>query len=261
MQNAIRLFFFAAKIYQLLPYFFYLCYDIENLIRPLRGYYMQQAGASEAVENFIKSVYMLQQQHERASTNALKDVLNISAPSVTDMAKRLVEIGLVDYVKYQGVKLTEKGEAMALNLVRRHRLIELYLAQELGYALHEVHEEADNLEHAVSDRFILAVDAKLGYPQFDPHGDPIPHIDGTITRRNLSPLSQLPLATPARVSRLISSDPQMLQHTVDRGFSLNTEVEVTARDPFEGPLTIRVENQQTVIGYNVAESILVEVMS
>ncbi|MDQ7028139.1 MAG: metal-dependent transcriptional regulator [Anaerolineae bacterium] len=222
---------------------------------------MQQVGKSESVDDFVKAVYMLQQEHERASTNALKDALDISAPSVTDMAKRLVEIGLVDYVKYQGVKLTEKGEAMALNLVRRHRLIELYLVRELGYALHEVHEEADNLEHAVSDRFILAIDAKLGHPKFDPHGDPIPHSDGTITRRNLRPLSQLPLATLARVSRLISTDTQMLQHTIDRGFALNTEVEVTARDPFEGPLTITVGSQQTVIGFNVAESILVEVMS
>jgi len=195
------------------------------------------------------------------STNALKDMLNITAPSVTDMAKRLAEGGLLDYVKYQGVKLTEKGEVMALNLIRRHRLLELYLVQELGYALHEVHDEADKLEHAVSDRFIAAIDTKLGNPEFDPHGDPIPTEDGTIKRRELCPLSELPLATPARVSQLIANDSDMLQHTLDRGFALHTEVEVTARDPFEGPLTVKLGEQQTVIGHQVAESILVEVVS
>jgi DtxR family transcriptional regulator, Mn-dependent transcriptional regulator len=222
---------------------------------------MEQIGASESVENFVKAVYVLQQAGERVSTNALKDALNISAPSVTDMAKRLVDNGLVDYVKYQGVKLTEAGENLALILIRRHRLIELYLVQELDYALHEVHQEAEKLEHSVSDRFIEAIDAKLGHPEFDPHGDPIPDTDGMMIRRDLCPLSELPLATPARVSRLVSTDNQMLQHTIDRGFALNTEVEVTARDPFEGPLTVKMGDQQTIIGFNVAESILVEVVS
>jgi DtxR family transcriptional regulator, Mn-dependent transcriptional regulator len=227
---------------------------------------MQPTGSSKSVQDFIKAVYALQQnllpdEEKGVSTNALKDVLNITAPSVTDMAKRLAESGLIDYVKYQGVKLTEKGEAMALKLIRTHRLIELYLVQELGYALHEVHDEADKLEHAVSERFIAAIDAKLGHPQFDPHGDPIPDAHGLITRRELCPLSELPLATPARVSQLIANDSDMLQHTLDRGFALHTEVEVTARDPFEGPLTVKLGEQQTVIGHQVAESILVEVVS
>src|SRR5215213_1169607 len=161
---------------------------------------MQPSGSSESVQDFIKAVYALQQklppgEEKGVSTNALKDVLDITAPSVTDMAKRLAEGGLLDYVKYQGVRLTEKGQAMALTLIRRHRLIELYLVQELQYALHEVHDEADKLEHAVSDRFIAAIDAKLGNPEFDPHGDPIPTEDGMITRRELCPLSELPLDT------------------------------------------------------------------
>jgi DtxR family Mn-dependent transcriptional regulator len=227
---------------------------------------MQPTGSSESVQDFIKAVYALQQklppdEEKGVSTNALKDVLDITAPSVTDMAKRLAESGFIDYVKYQGVRLTEKGMAMALTLIRRHRLIELYLVQELNYALHEVHDEADKLEHAVSDRFIAAIDTKLGNPEFDPHGDPIPTEDGMITRRELCPLSELPLDTPARVSRLISHDSNMLQHTLDRGFALHTEVQVTARDPFEGPLTVKLGEQQTVIGHQVAESILVEVVS
>ncbi|MGJ3238696.1 MAG: metal-dependent transcriptional regulator [Anaerolineae bacterium] len=222
---------------------------------------------SQAVENFIKAVYVLQSEHThnaskedmRVSTNALKTALEISAPSVTDMAQRLVENGLVDYRKYRGVRLTDKGEALALNLIRRHRLIELYLVRELGYELHEVHDEAEELEHAVSDRFIEAINTKLGAPEFDPHGDPIPDVDGTFTRRELQPLSELPITTRGHVSRFISTDSEMLQHTLDRGFLLDKPIEVLARDPFNGPITVQLGEQQTTIGYMVAETILVEV--
>lgn len=232
---------------------------------------MPKNGPSASVENFVKAIYFLQQQLEqeteeideaelRVATNALSVALNISAPSVTDMAKRLVENGLVDYLKYQGVRLTEAGTDLALKLIRRHRLIELYLVNELGYELHEVHKEAEELEHSVSDRFIEAIDLKLGKPQFDPHGDPIPSAAGIMTERDLRPLSQLPLATPARVSRFLSDDDQMLQHTLDRGFQLDAKVEVLARDPYQGPLTIHLNGNERVIGYLLAQTILVEVL-
>lgn len=221
---------------------------------------------SESVENFVKAVYVLQSElndkhndaESRVSTNALKEALAITAPSVTDMAQRLVENGLVDYRKYRGVRLTEAGEALALKLIRRHRLIELYLVRELAYELHEVHDEAETLEHAVSDRFIEAINAKLGQPEFDPHGDPIPDADGIFTRRELHPLSELSVAARGRVSRFISTDSDMLQHTLDRGFVLGESVEIIARDPFQGPITVQVGDEQAVIGYTVAETILVE---
>ncbi len=219
---------------------------------------------TRAVENFLKAVYVLQQNlphgEDRVSTNALKDALQKSAPSVTDMAQRLTESKLIDYEKYYGVRLTETGSAIALKIIRRHRLIELYLVSELSYALHEVHDEAEELEHTVSDRFIQAIAEKLGNPQFDPHGDPIPAPDGTIQSRNLQPLSELALATPARVSRLMAETPDKLQHTLDRGFTLNTIVEIVARDPFEGPLTIKLHDGQTIIGHTLAAVILVEVV-
>lgn len=213
---------------------------------------------SKAVEDFLKAIYRLQQGMERVSTNALKDSLSISAPSVTDMAQRLVESGLIDYRKYYGVRLTEEGESIALKIIRRHRLIELYLVQELGYDLHEVHDEAEALEHAVSDRFVDALNEKLGAPSFDPHGDPIPAEDGTIALRELYHLTELPLHTPARVSRLTAHDADMLQHTLDKGFHLEALVTVIARDPFNGPLTLRVGGVDVVLGYFVADSILVE---
>lgn len=217
---------------------------------------------SRSVEDFIKAVYTLQQESERdeqrVSTNALARALSISAPSVTDMAQRLVDQSLVDYVKYYGVALSEKGEALALKIIRRHRLIELYLVQELGYKLHEVHDEADALEHSVSDRFVEAIAQKLNHPEFDPHGDPIPGPDGTLSRRNLQPLTDIPLHTPARVSRFISSNNEMLQHTLDQGFKLKLPVQVVNRAPFEGPVTVDLNGDEIIIGHTVAAGILVE---
>lgn len=213
---------------------------------------------SESVDDFLKAVYTLQQDADRVSTNTLRDRLDITAPSVTDMAQRLVAAGLVDYQKYGGVILTPEGERHALKVIRRHRLIELYLVRELGYELHEVHEEAERLEHAVSERFIEAIARKLGNPELDPHGDPIPTEDGTIAQRSLLPLSRLPEHILATVSRLEGRNPEMLQHILDRGFKLESQVEVLTRDPFEGPITARVDGNERIVGHQVAECIFVE---
>ena len=213
---------------------------------------------TRSVEDFLKAVYVLQQQMERVSTNALADMLGISAPSVTDMARRMVEAGLVDYRKYYGVLLTPRGEAIALHVIRRHRLIELYLVEKLGYELHEVHDEAENMEHAVSDRFVEAIAAKLGDPQVDPHGDPIPTSEGTVHRPQLMRLSDLPDDTPAQVSRFVAESSEMLQHMLDRDFSLGAAVLVVERDPFDGPLTVEINGVQRTIGHNVAACILVD---
>ncbi len=213
---------------------------------------------SKSVQDFLKAVYALQPQMERVSTNALAEVLGVQAPSVTDMAQRLVTAGLLDYERYKGVTLTVEGETLALKVLRRHRLIELYLVTDLGYALQDVHAEAENLEHAVSDRFIEAIAAKLGDPAFDPHGDPIPAADGSIARRDLQPLTEWPLQQIASVSRIKTESREMLEHILDRGFALGIQVTVLSRDPFEGPVTTLVEGEQRVVGYNVAACILVQ---
>ncbi len=213
---------------------------------------------SRSVENFLKAIYGLQQAGERVATNALAETLRMMAPSVTDMARRLEAAGLIDYQKYRGVRLTDAGEEIALKVVRRHRLIELYLVEELGYALHEVHDEAEELEHVVSDRFIAAIAGKLGNPTFDPHGDPIPGEDGSIQPRALRPLAELLTGSPAVIARFKSDDPAMLQHIEARGFRLNAPVQVLERDPFDGPLTVLLEDdQRAVIGSQVAQCILV----
>lgn len=214
---------------------------------------------SRSVQNFLKAVYALQQSDERVSTNALADALAIKAPSVTDMARQLEAEQLIDYEKYRGVRLTTSGRELALKVLRRHRLIELYLVEELGYALHEVHEEAEELEHHVSDRFVEAIAHKLGDPELDPHGDPIPSIHGTIARRDLLPLSELSPGQQATVARFKSDNSDMLEHILDRGFKLESEVEVVARDPFDGPVTVRLNGEERVIGCLVAANILVAV--
>lgn len=220
---------------------------------------MTKSPQSASVENFLKAVYILQQGAERVSTNTLRDVLSITAPSVTDMAQRLEADGLVDYQKYQGVILTPKGEVIALKVIRRHRLIELYLVRELGYALHEVHDEAERLEHVVSERFVEAVASRLGDPDFDPHGDPIPTAEGVmIPARNLEPLSALVVGDAAAVAQLKTSDPDMLQHILDRGFRLHSHLEIVAVDPFHGPITALVDGEMRVIGHHVADCILVQ---
>jgi DtxR family transcriptional regulator, Mn-dependent transcriptional regulator len=213
---------------------------------------------SRSVEDFLKAVYTLQQASERVSTNTLAEVLTISAPSVTDMAQRMVKDGLVDYQKYRGVVLTHAGEEIALKIIRRHRLIELYLVRELGYELHEVHEEAENLEHAVSEHFIAALARKMGDPGLDPHGDPIPTEAGHVIQRELRPFSEWPEHRLGVVSRLKTDNAEMLRHILDRGFKLDAEVEVIARDPFDGPLTARVDGEERVVGHQVAACIWVE---
>jgi DtxR family transcriptional regulator, Mn-dependent transcriptional regulator len=213
---------------------------------------------SRSVEDFLKAVYVLQQSMKRVSTNALADALRVKAPSVTDMARRMEDAGLVHYEKYHGVLLTDTGTAIALKVIRRHRLIELYLVKELGYELQDVHDEAESLEHAVSERFIEALAAKLGHPEIDPHGDPIPSAEGVIASRELVSLNELATNTPAVVARLQATSADMLQYMLERDFRLDEQLEVLERDPFEGPITVEIAGQRRMIGHNVATCILVE---
>lgn len=218
----------------------------------------RKARRSESVDDFIKAVYTLQQSGQRVSTTTLCDTLEISAPSVTDMAQRLVAAGLVDYQKYRGVILTPAGEAMALKVIRRHRLIELFLVQHLNYELREVHDEAERLEHVVSERFIDAIAHSLGHPSFDPHGDPIPADDGTIARRMLIPLTELAIGTSGIVAQLKTESAEMIQHMLDRGFRLGAVVTPIEQDPFDGPVRVQIDGSERVIGHHVARCIYVE---
>lgn len=214
---------------------------------------------SKAIEDFLKAVYALQRSGERVSTGAMADYLGLKPPSVTDMARRLQASGLVNYRKHRGVTLTTEGEAEALKIIRRHRLIELYLAEELGYAPYEVHDEAERLEHAVSERFVEEIARKLGDPTIDPHGDPIPDSDGTIIDLDLSPLAALPANATGTVARLDTKDHAMHRHILERGLHLDTRIKVIRRDPFDGPITVLVDGEERVIGSKAAGYVLVDV--
>jgi len=212
---------------------------------------------SEAIEDFLKAVYLLQQEQDRVQTSALAELLGITAPSTTEMAKKLAKANLVVHEPYRGIRLTPVGERVALEIVRNHRLLELFLVRALGYTWDEVHEEAERLEHAVSGRLIQRIAEYLGNPRYDPHGDPIPDPQGDITERPLTPLVEWPQGVKGLVARLRDQTPEMLRYLAEKGLVIGAQVQVTHVDPFQGPLTLTVDAQPQVIGSNVAHYVLV----
>jgi DtxR family transcriptional regulator, Mn-dependent transcriptional regulator len=222
---------------------------------------------TEAIEDFLKHVYLLQQQIDPVPTNLLARALDIAAPSVTEMIKRLsaekrVEAMpiLVEHAPYRGVRLTEAGQRIALEVVRHHRLIELYLMQKLNYTWDEVHEEADKLEHHISELFEARIAESLGNPPFDPHGDPIPALDGTIETRPVSLLADLEIGTQATISRIVDQAPQVLRYLADLGLLVDAQVLLAERAPLGDTLSLRVGEGQTVtISSHVGRKILVHI--
>jgi DtxR family Mn-dependent transcriptional regulator len=204
---------------------------------------------SEAIEDYAKAIYALARRTGGAvSTNALAERLDVTPASVSAMIKKLDERGLVEHVPYKGVRLTDEGERVALEVMRHHRLLELYLAEQLGVPWDRVHEEAEALEHVLSEDLEARIAAKLGDPTHDPHGDPIPdaqlHIDEGETAR----LADLRPGDRGRFVRISDSDPEMLRYLHERGVQLGDSFEVVERQPFEGPLTVRFGEALHVFG-------------
>lgn len=230
---------------------------------------------SESVENFLKTVYLLQQRVDPVPTTLLARSLDIAPPSVTDMIKRLAGIEdkkdkkskehrfppLLEYEPYSGVRLTEAGRKVALEVIRHHRLLELYLVQALGYSWDEVHEEADRLEHAISEKLEARIADALGNPELDPHGDPIPALDGTIVSRDLMLLADLAIGQHGIVSRIADQTPEVLRYLSDIGLTPGVPISLTQRAPLNDTLTITIDNKPTVytIGTQVARKVLVTV--
>src|SRR5215213_3496567 len=167
---------------------------------------------TRSVEDYLKAIYQLSPEGRPASTSEIANLLALSAPSVTGMVKRLSEHGLLEHVPYRGVQLTEDGRRAALRMVRRHRLIEAYLVEFLGYSWDTVHEEAERLEHAVSDTMVQRMAAALGNPAFDPHGDPIPNADGSIHEDDLTPLLEIPTGETVEIRRVFRGEPERLRY-------------------------------------------------
>jgi DtxR family transcriptional regulator, Mn-dependent transcriptional regulator len=210
------------------------------------------------VEDYLKSIYELEAAGGPAGTNEIAAVLGIAAPSVSGMLRRLARQHLVTHEPYKGVQLTREGRRAALRTIRRHRVIEAYLMQALGYPWDLVHDEAERLEHSASDELIDRMAAAIGEPDTDPHGAPIPTREGTLTAEpTLSTLAELGEGDPARIARVSDRDGERLRYLATLGITIGKEVEVVSREPYAGPIAVRIGTRRRIIGPELARDILV----
>ena len=216
-------------------------------------------GLSDAVQDYAKAIYSLQERlEEPVSTSALAERLAVAPASASAMVKRLETLGLVSRRPYHGVELTPAGKRVALEVIRHHRLLELYLAEALGMSWDRVHEEAEVLEHAISPELSELIAAKLGNPTHDPHGDPIPTVDGEIEQGSSRPLAELEPGERGIFVRISDSDPEMLRWLSERGIAPGDRFEVLERQPFDGPLLVRFEAGDHALGGALVRMMRVE---
>ncbi len=215
---------------------------------------------SSAVEDYAKAIYALEHRHgDAVSTNALAERLGVTAASASGMVKRLGELGLVEHRPYRGVSLTEEGRRVALEVMRHHRLLEAYLVQSLGVPWDRVHQEAEVLEHVLSEELEELIAAKLGDPTHDPHGDPIPTRELTIEERPTESLEALECGASGVFTRISDSDPDMLRFLAERGIAPGDRFEVIDKQPFDGPLFVRFGDDVHVLGGALVRAMRVEV--
>ena len=220
---------------------------------------------SLTVENYLKAILQLAigTQSECISTGQLATTINVSPGTVTSMLKTLSESGLATYKPYEGVRLTKAGKTLAVRMLRRHRLIELFLVRTLNLTWDQVHEEAENMEHAVSDMLIDRIDEYLGRPETDPHGDPIPSADG-LMRGKLAqavPLSTCPAPSRIRVVRVLNQQPEFLRYLTETGLEPGATATVAENSPEGGLISAKVGKKLVSLGYRAAEQLLVETIS
>jgi DtxR family Mn-dependent transcriptional regulator len=215
---------------------------------------------SSAIEDYAKSIYSLQQRAGGAavSTNALAERCGVTPASASAMVKKLAERGLAVHEPYHGVKLTDSGQRLALEMLRHHRLLELYLAEHLDVPWDRVHEEAEALEHVLSEELEARIAAKLGDPTHDPHGDPIPDRDLVIDEGETEALAIVPEGCGGRFVRVSDSDPEMLRYLAERGIAIGARCRVIGRQPFDGPITVRFGDDEHVLGGTLAQAMRVE---
>lgn len=214
---------------------------------------------SVSEENYIKAIYHLKGDKQLVSTNDLAAELRTKPASVTDMLKKLKSKKLLHYQPYQGVMLNAEGCKIALGIIRRHRLWEYFLAEKLKFSWNEVHEVAEELEHVSSKKLIEKLDEFLGYPRFDPHGDPIPDKQGRITFARQSPLTDLAIDTPAIVNSVKDQSPEMLELLRQRNIAIGTSLEIKKKFGFDNSMEIKIKNSPVfVITEQLAQNIFVQ---
>lgn len=216
--------------------------------------------ASLTIENYVKAIYQIGGgEGTAAATGRLAESLGVSPGTVTSMLKTLSESGLAEYTPYEGARLTDSGRTLALRVLRRHRLIELFLVRTLELSWDEVHEEAENMEHAVSDLLVDRIDAFLGYPACDPHGDPIPKADGTVALSSGKRLSELTSGQPFRIERVLDQSPEFLRYLSETGLKIGAVGSVVSSRPQAGVITLTVDSAETTLAYKIADQLLVAV--
>jgi DtxR family transcriptional regulator, Mn-dependent transcriptional regulator len=215
------------------------------------------AGLSDAVQDYLREIYKLRNEAGRVKTSTLAQRMGVAPPSATAMVKRLAKLGLVEHELYRGVRLTAAGERVALEVIRHHRLLELYLAEAFELGLDAVHAEADRLEHALSERLERHIDEALGSPMHDPHGDPIPDVKLRIVQASSIPLSELTAGTLGNVVRVPDDDVELLRYLESVGLVPGARVELVRAEPLRGPITVRANDLQTAITRELAERIQV----
>ncbi len=215
---------------------------------------------SPHVQDYAKAVYALESRVGGAvSTNDLAERLGVTPGSVSAMVRKLSELGLVEHEPYHGVTLTDHGREVALEVLRHHRLLELFLAQELGMPWDRVHAEAEVLEHVISEELEQLIAARLGHPTLDPHGDPIPTLAFEIDERTTRALDELKAGTRGRFVRVSDSDPEMLRYLDGEGVSLGDRLSVTGRQPFGGPVFVRLGERELALGGELAHAMRMEI--
>jgi DtxR family Mn-dependent transcriptional regulator len=220
----------------------------------------EPARLSEAIEDYAKAIYALEQRSGGpVTTTALAERLDVTPGSVSAMVKKLDELKLVAHTPYRGVQLTERGRMVALEVLRHHRLLELYLAESLGVPWDRVHDEAEVLEHVLSEELEELIAIKLGNPTRDPHGDPIPTRELQIEESTTESLSGLPVGTTGVFVRVSDSNPEMLRYLAERGITPGDRFEVMDKQPFGGPLTARFNDSAHLLGGDLARVMRVEV--
>lgn len=212
---------------------------------------------NEAIEDYLKTIYEIQRARGKVATTVLAKRLKIAPASVTGMIKRLSELNLVTYEPYQGVQLTTAGKKIALEVIRHHRLIELFLAEALGVPWDQVHQEAEKWEHILSEDLEDRIDKMLGFPTHDPHGAPIPDREGKMAQRSEVCLADLQPPQTATIVEVNDDDPALLRYLGDMGLYPKAQIRVTEVAPFEGPVTIRVKDNDYMLSKFVAQQIYV----
>lgn len=219
--------------------------------------------SSSSIEDYIRVIYGLVERAEPVTNTTLAGRLSVSPSSASGMVTKLSQQGLVEHVPYRGIELTPKGRLLARGVLRRHRLIETFLVQELDYTWDEVHAEADALEHAISDRLVERISAKLGHPVRDPHGDPIPAADGSVEELPTRLLDQLEPGAVGEIVRVWDTDPDMLRYLAERSIGIGERIEVVERQPFGGSFVVKVgsppECATHSLGQEIAQALSVAV--